>query len=338
MIREAVLKLTSGVDLDRDEAAAAMDEMMTGEATPGQVGGFLVALRMKGETVDEIVGLVSSMREHALRISAPPGAIDTCGTGGDRSGTFNISTVAALVLRGAGAVVAKHGNRAASSLCGSADVLESLGVAVNLGPVQVEECLRRAGIGFLFALTFHPAMRHVAGVRRDLGIRTVFNLLGPLANPAGVRRQAIGVGAPGAAERMVRVLAALGHERALVFYGNDGLDELSTTGPSHVYDLDAGRVTEYDLDPASLGLRPANLDQLRGGDVAENTQIVRALLGGEKGPRRDIVLLNAAAGAVVAGLADDLAGGLQVASRSLDNGSALRALEIMVATSQELSG
>jgi anthranilate phosphoribosyltransferase len=327
MIREAIQQLVESVDLDRTQAAAAMDDIMNGEATDAQIAGFLVALRMKGETVEELVGLVSSMRDHATAIVAPEGAVDTCGTGGDGAGTFNISTAAALVVRGAGATVAKHGNRAASSQCGSADVFEALGVPVTLPVAAVEECLRQAGIAFLFAPTFHPAMRHAANPRKELGARTVFNFLGPLANPARVKRQAVGAGSLAAADKMVQVLAALGHERALVFHSEDGLDELSTAAPAHVFELRDGQVQEHTVDSTSLGLPRSAAADLRGGDAPRNAQIVRVVLAGTPGPQRDIVVLNAAAGLVAAGRAEDLGAGMALAAAAIDDGSAREALE-----------
>jgi anthranilate phosphoribosyltransferase len=337
MIREAIRELVAGHDLDRVQARAAMDDIMSGEATSSQVAGFLVALRMKGESVEEMVGLVESMRTHATTISAPDGAVDTCGTGGDGSGTFNISTAAALVMRGAGAVVAKHGARASSSACGSADVLEALGVAVTLAPGAAEECLRRAGIAFLLAANFHPAMRHAIEPRRDLGVRTVFNLLGPLANPAGVRRQAVGVGAPEATEKMARVLAVLGHQRALVFHGAGGLDELSTEGPSTVFEVVGGDVSTYQLDPVGLGLATSERADIRGGGPEENARIIRAVLDGHPGAQRDVVLLNAAAGLVAAGTVDSMREGLVAAGASIDSGAARAALDDLVRTSTELA-
>lgn len=327
MIREAIQQLVESVDLDRTQAAAAMDDIMNGEATDAQIAGFLVALRMKGETVEEMVGLVSSMRDHATAIEAPEGAVDTCGTGGDGAGTFNISTAAALVVRGAGATVAKHGNRAASSQCGSADVFEALGVPVTLPAAAVEECLRQTGIAFLFAPTFHPAMRHAANPRKELGARTVFNFLGPLANPARVKRQAVGAGSLAAADKMVQVLAALGHERALVFHSEDGLDELSTAAPAHVFELRDGQVHEHTVDSTALGLPRSVAADLRGGDAARNAEIVTAVLAGNPGPPRDIVVLNAAAGLVAAGSAEDLGAGMTLAAAAIDDGSAREALE-----------
>ena len=337
MIREAIQQLVGGEDLERDQATGAMDEIMNGEATGAQIAGFLVALRMKGESVEEIVGLVSSMRDHATNIEAPEGAVDTCGTGGDGSGTFNISTAAALVVRGAGVPVAKHGNRAASSQCGSADVFEALGVPIGLPATAVEECIRRTGIGFLFAPTFHPAIRHAAATRKELGVRTVFNYLGPLANPALVKRQALGVGSAETAGRMVQVLSALGHQRALVFHSEDGLDELSTVAPSHVFELRDGKITEYDVDPAGLGIAPAEAADLKGGDAEANAAIINHLLSGAPGAQRDVVLLNAAAGLVASGKADDLPRGLELAAEAIDSGAARSALVDLVIVSSSLA-
>jgi anthranilate phosphoribosyltransferase len=290
----------------------------------------LIALRAKGETVEEMTGFVDSMRAHATPLEVPEGTIDTCGTGGDRAGTFNISTAAALVAAGAGIPVAKHGNRAASSRCGSADVLEALGVDITLGPDGVRRCIEAAGIGFCFAPTFHPAMRHAGPARRELGVRTVFNVLGPLANPGRVRRQALGVGAAPLAPLMVHVLQQLGHERALVFFGEDGIDELTTTGPSRVYQLDRGSIKEYELEPQDVGLSRSQPEDLRGGTPPENAALLRAVLDGERGHRRDVVLLNAAAAIIAAGHADDWSQGLSVAAESLDSGRARQALESMV--------
>jgi anthranilate phosphoribosyltransferase len=337
MIREAIQQLVGGEDLDRDQATGAMDEIMNGEATDIQIAGFLVAMRMKGETADEIVGLVSSMRDHATNIEAPDGAIDTCGTGGDGSGTFNISTAAAIVVRGAGVPVAKHGNRAASSQCGSADVFEALGVPISLAPTLVEECIKRTGIGFLFAPTFHPAMRHAGAARKELGVRTVFNFLGPLANPALVKRQALGVGSAEAAERMVQVLSALGHERALVFHSEDGLDELSTVAPSHVFELRDGKIRDYRVDPSDLGIARAGAAELKGGDAESNAAIINHVLSGAPGAQRDVVVLNAAAGLVASGRADDLPRGLELAAEAIDSGAARSALVDLVIVSSSLA-
>jgi anthranilate phosphoribosyltransferase len=337
MIREAIQQLVGGQDLDRDQATGAMDEIMSGEATDIQIAGFLVAMRMKGETVEEIVGLVSSMRDHATNIEAPEGAVDTCGTGGDGSGTFNISTAAAIVVRGAGVPVAKHGNRAASSQCGSADVFEALGVPISLPPTAVEECIKRTGIGFLFAPTFHPAMRHAGAARKELGVRTVFNFLGPLANPALVKRQALGVGSAQAAERMVHVLSALGHQRALVFHSEDGLDELSTVAPSHVFELRDGTIREYRVDPASLGIARADAEALKGSDAQSNAAIINHVLSGAAGAQRDVVLLNAAAGLVASGKVDDIPRGLELAAQAIDSGAARSALVDLVIVASSLA-
>jgi anthranilate phosphoribosyltransferase len=311
-----------------------MDLVMAGEATPVQTAGLLIALRASGETVEEMAGFVDSMRAHATPLEVPEGAIDTCGTGGDRAGTFNISTAAALVAAGLGIPVAKHGNRAASSRCGSADVLEALGVDITLPPPGVAACIREASIGFCFAPTFHPAMRHAGPARRELGVRTVFNVLGPLANPGRVRRQALGVGAASLAPLMVRVLRDLGHERALVFYGEDGIDELTTTGPSRVYELAGGDVREYELDPGSLGLQRAQPSDLAGGTPPENAGLLRRVLEGEPGRRREVVLLNAAAAIQAAGRADDWKQALALGAESVDSGRAGQALERLIAASK----
>jgi anthranilate phosphoribosyltransferase len=333
-IAEAIEQLLAGTPLTRDQARDVMDQVMAGEATPVQVAGVLIALRAKGESVEEMAGFVDSMRAHATPLELPAGTIDTCGTGGDRAGTFNISTAAALVAAGAGIPVAKHGNRAASSRCGSADVLEALGVDITLGAEGVRRCIDVAGMGFCFAPTFHPAMRHAGPARRELGVRTVFNVLGPLANPGRVRRQALGVGAPSLAPLMTRVLQDLGHERALVFYGEDGLDELTTTGPSRVFQLKDGTITEYELDPKDLGLDRAQPADLKGGTPAENAALLRQLLDGERGPRRDVVLLNAAAAVLAAGRSEAWPEAMAVASESLDSGRARQVLDRLVETSR----
>jgi anthranilate phosphoribosyltransferase len=333
-IAEAIEQLLAGTPLTRDQARNVMDQVMAGEATPVQVAGVLIALRAKGETVEEMAGFVDSMRAHATPLELPAGTIDTCGTGGDRAGTFNISTAAALVAAGAGIPVAKHGNRAASSRCGSADVLEALGVDITLGAEGVRRCIDVAGMGFCFAPTFHPAMRHAGPARRELGVRTVFNVLGPLANPGRVRRQALGVGAPSLAPLMARVLQDLGHERALVFYGEDGLDELTTTGPSRVFQLKDGTITEYELDPRDLGLDRAQPADLKGGTPAENATLLRQVLDGERGPRRDVVLLNAAAAVLAASRSEAWPEAMAVASESLDSGRARQVLDRLVETSR----
>jgi anthranilate phosphoribosyltransferase len=333
-IQEAIGTLIEGRDLDRQQARAAMDLIMSGEASDAQIGAFLVALRCKGETVVEIAGCAEVMREKATRVvtSRTP-VVDTCGTGGDGARTFNISTTVALVAAGAGACVAKHGNRAVSSACGSADVLQALGVRIDAPAETVGACLDEAGIGFLFAPVMHGAMKHAIGPRRQIGIRTVFNLLGPLTNPAGAPRQLLGVYAPGLTEPLAGVLRELGSQRALVVHGCDGLDELTLTGPSCVSELDRGRITSYQLAPQDLGLEPVPAAALRGGDAAHNAGILRRVLDGEPGAPRDVVLLNAAAALVAAGLADRLAAGLEQARDSIDSGRARAALEALVRVS-----
>ena len=331
---EAIEQLLQGTPLSREQARTVMDQVMAGEATSAQIAGLLIALRARGETVEEMTGFVESMRAHATPLDLPPGSIDTCGTGGDRAGTFNISTAAALVAAGVGIPVAKHGNRAASSRCGSADVLEALGVDITLDAAGVRRCIDVAGMGFCFAPTFHPAMRHAGPARRELGVRTVFNVLGPLANPGRVRRQALGVGAPLLAPLMIRVLSDLGHERALVFYGEDGLDELTTTGPSRVFQLRDGKVEDFQLDPRDLGLPRANADALKGGTPPENAALLMQVLNGETGPRRDVVLLNAAAAVLAAGRANDWPRAMEVARESLDSGRARQVLNRLVETSK----
>ena len=333
-LTEAIEQLLQGTALNREQARTVMDQVMAGEATSAQIAGLLIALRARGETVEEMTGFVESMRAHATPLEVPPGSIDTCGTGGDRAGTFNISTAAALVAAGAGIPVAKHGNRAASSRCGSADVLEALGVDITLDADGVRRCIDVAGMGFCFAPTFHPAMRHAGPARRELAVRTVFNVLGPLANPGRVKKQALGVGAPSLAPLMIRVLADLGHERALVFYGEDGLDELTTTGPSRVFQLRNGKIDDFELDPKDLGLGRARAEELKGGTPAENAALLRQVLNGDTGPRRDVVLLNAAAAILAAGRAEDWPQAMDVARESLDSGRAAQVLSRLIETSR----
>jgi len=333
-------RLISGQHLEAAEAGAALAEVLAGNATDAQVAAFITALRIKGETVEELAGLVRTMLDFAQPLDVPGDLVDTCGTGGDGSCSINVSTIAAFVVAGAGARVCKHGGRAASSASGSADVLEALGVVIDLGPEGVASCLGAAGMGFCFAPRFHPAMRHAGPIRRQLGVATVFNFLGPLANPARARYQVVGVSDPAMAETMTGVLAANGSVRAMVVYGHDGLDELSTTGPSTVHDLVArpdGTVTVRTLvvDPGQLGLAPADLKSLRGGDAAANAAAAKAVLRGEAGPHRDIVVLNAAAGLVVAGRAEDLVEGLGLAEASIDDGRAAEVLERLVTASVE---
>ena len=333
-LTEAIEQLLQGTALNREQARTVMDQVMAGEATSAQIAGLLIALRARGETVEEMTGFVESMRAHATPLEVPPGSIDTCGTGGDRAGTFNISTAAALVAAGAGIPVAKHGNRAASSRCGSADVLEALGVDITLDADGVRRCIDVAGMGFCFAPTFHPAMRHAGPARRELAVRTVFNVLGPLANPGRVKKQALGVGAPSLAPLMIRVLKDLGHERALVFYGEDGLDELTTTGPSRVFQLRNGKIDDFELDPKDLGLGRARAEELKGGTPAENAALLRQVLNGDTGPRRDVVLLNAAAAILAAGRAEDWPQAMDVSRESLDSGRAAQVLSRLIETSR----
>jgi anthranilate phosphoribosyltransferase len=333
-------RLTAGGNLSADEAALALGEVLAGVATDAQLAAFVTALRMKGETVEEMAGFVRAMLAHAEPLEVAGDLVDTCGTGGDRSRSINVSTIAALVAAGAGARVCKHGGRAASSAAGSADVLEALGVAIDLGPAGVRRCIEDVGIGFCFAPRFHPAMRHAISVRRQLGVPTVFNFLGPLANPARARFQVVGVSDPAMAEKMLGVLVANGTRRAMVVHGADGLDELSTTGPSEVLEAQVPEgggepeVRRSTVDPAALGLAPASRDALRGAEPARNAEVVRRVLEGERGPHRDIVLLNAAAALVVCGRAASLGEGLEAAGRAVDDGRAAAVLEALVRTSQ----
>ena len=327
--------LSSGADLTARRARAAMAEILDGAATPAQIAGFIVALRMKGETVDELTGMLEAMLAAGERVDLPADmtVVDIVGTGGDRAHTINVSTLAALVVAGAGGRVCKHGNRAASSSAGSADVLEALGVRIDCGPEEVARCVREAGIGFCFAPRFHPAMRHAGPTRRELGVPTAFNILGPLANPAGARRLMIGVADGAMAERMAGVLAHRGAARALIVHGDDGLDELTISTTSRVVDVRDGAVETYTVDPAALGIATAPADAVVGGDPATNAALARRVLAGEPGPHRDIVMLNAGAGLVAAGLADDLESGLDTARAAIDDGRAAGALDALIAAS-----
>ncbi len=336
-LRDVLEEMLTGADLGTERARQLGDALMEGALTASQVGAVLALWRAKGESVAELVGLVSSMMSHRVPVDLARDAIDTCGTGGDRMGTFNISTVAAMVVAGAGLPVAKHGNRAASSRCGSADVLEALGVAIGLGPAGVTACVEEAGMGFMFAPAYHPSMRHVAAPRSELGIRTVFNILGPLANPARVPYQTLGVSSPVLAERMAHVLVGLGRRRALVFSGPGGLDELGLDGPSQMWHVVGTEVVAEELNPSELGLEPAPSSALGGGDATENAATVLRILDGERGPRRDVVLLNAAAALVAGERARDLQEGLVQARESLDQGAARRVLDRLVATSRKVS-
>jgi len=318
--------LLAGKALSGGEASWAMGRIMSGEATHAQIGAFAAALRAKGETVEEIAGLRATMWRMALKVPVEGPVVDTCGSGGDRLGTINASTIAALVVAGAGGRVAKHGNRAASSACGSADLLEALGVTIDLGPQAVATCIAEVGMGFCFAPIFHPSMRHTGVPRRELGVPTVFNFLGPLTNPAGARYQALGVSDRTMAPKMAEVLARTGSVHALVLRGADGLDEVSLGGPTEVWELRDGAISEWEIDPAALGLDPAPVDALRGGSATDNAAIAIEVLSGSPGPRRDFVLVNAAAGLVAADRAADLAEGLAAAAESVDSGRALECL------------
>jgi len=338
MIKQAIGKLVEGQDLSRDEAEEVMGQIMAGEATPAQIGSFLTALRLKGETIDEIVGCAQAMRKAAIRVRPHrTDLVDTCGTGGDGARTFNISTTAAFVVAGAGLGVAKHGNRSVSSKCGSADVLQALGVNLELTPQQVADCIDEVGIGFLFAPALHPAMKHAIGPRREMGIRSIFNILGPLTNPANAPTQVMGVFDGELTEPLANVLRELGGRAAFVVHGADGLDELSTTGVNRVSSFTNGVVESYELDPATLGLPRATLSDLAGGDPEENAALTRAVLAGERGPRRDVVLLNTAAALVAGGVANDLHEGLDRAAESIDSGRALVGLNALVRFTRAVS-
>jgi anthranilate phosphoribosyltransferase len=333
---QVLSRLSAGEHLSTEVAALAMRTIMEGNATPAQIGGFLMALRTKGETVDELEGFAATALEFARPVRSSVTVVDTCGTGGDRSGTFNISTLGAIVVAGTGIRVAKHGNRAATSSCGSADLLEALGVAIGLGPAGVEACLERAGIAFMFAPVFHPAAAHAAPVRSELRVPTVFNYLGPLTNPARPVAQVIGVSNPAMLPLVAAVVARRG-VRGKVFRGEDGLDELTTTGLSQVYEVADGEVRETTLDPETLGLPRASADQLKGGDVSRNMEIAEEILAGGNGPRRDVVLLNAAAALHAAGSVDTMVAGLEAAARSVDSGDARASLDRWVEVSSEVA-
>ncbi len=328
-----VAKVADGEALSETEAAQAFDIIMSGAASDTQVSAFLMALRMRGETVDEITGAARTMRAKATRIDAPEGAIDTCGTGGDAKGTFNISTCAALVAAGAGAVVAKHGNRSVSSKSGSADVLSALGVKLDVAPHTVATCIETAGIGFLFAPLHHAAMKHVGPIRQKLGLRTIFNLLGPLANPAAAKRQVIGVYDHKWVAPLAHVLHNLGSTHVWVVHGTDGLDELTTTGASHVAELKDGVVREFDVTPDDAGLARANPSDLSGGDPEANAQAIRDVLAGQASPFRDVVILNAAAALIVAGKAQTLKDAALLAAEAIDSGAAQKTLEKLISAS-----
>ena len=334
MIKEAIGKLVEGESLAQHEAALVMEEIMAGEATPAQLGAFICVLRAKGETVDEIAGLAATMRARAVPVVTSRQVVDTCGTGGDSRGTFNISTAAAFVAAAAGVAVAKHGNRAMSSRCGSADVLEALGANVNLTADQAARCLDEVGICFMFAPLYHPAMRHAAGPRRELGIRTVFNVLGPLTNPAGARAQVLGVPERALAAKMAGALQRLGAHHALVVHGLDGVDEVTITGPTLVYEVREGNVEEYVVTPEDFGFASAPLASIGGGTAEDNARTIREVLAGAGGPRRQVVLLNAAAALVAGDVAADLAEGVRLSADAIDRGAAASALARFIAFSQ----
>jgi anthranilate phosphoribosyltransferase len=335
-IRSAIAKLVERQDLTQDEAAACMQEMMSGAATPAQFAAFATALRMKGETVDEIAGMATVMRDHASPVKVDGPLLDTCGTGGDGSGSFNVSTCAAFVAAGAGARVAKHGNRAMSSQCGSADVLEALGAKIDLGPEQVARCIETSGVGFMFAQAFHPAMKHVGPARREIGIRTVFNLLGPVTNPARAQRRVLGVARPELIETVAKALGQLGIEHAVVVHGG-GLDEVSISGETQVAELKSGSVKTYAITPEACGLQRHDASTITGGAPAENAKALRSVLEGALGPLRDFTLINAAAGIIAWGAAKDFREGAVIAAKSIDSGAARAKLDGFVAATQAAS-
>lgn len=342
-IRDAIRTVVDGRELSKDDAMVAMDAIMSGEVSGAQLGALVTGLRMRGETIEEIAGFAEGMRRHALRVEVNEGIgplVDTCGTGGDASGTFNISTTAAFVIAGAGVKVAKHGNRAMTSKCGSADLLEGLGVVVELTPDQVCQCIERVGIGFMYAPAFHPAMRFVGPARKEMGIRTLFNVLGPLTNPAGARHQLIGVGHPGIAPKLAEVLRVLGSAHAVLVHAEEGLDELGLNGTSTVteYDERRGTVETYTITPDQFGLPAASQTDLAGGAVTENVEITRRILNGADGPKRAVTLLNAGAGLYAADAVDSFEAGIAMATEALESGAALAKLEALAALTQELAG
>ncbi len=337
MIKEAIENVVNGRSLTFEQATYVMDEIMIGEATPAQVAAFITALRFKGETVDEIAGLATVMQARATPVEVTPPVVDTCGTGGDGSSSFNISTTAAFVVAGAGLKVAKHGNRAMSSRCGSADVLETLGVRIELDAEAVSQCLETIGIGFMFAPTFHPAMKYATAPRREIGIRTVFNILGPLTNPAGAKFQVIGVPARELGEKIASVLHRLGTEHSLVVHGTDGMDEISISGKSLVWDINQHRVSPpFEVSPEDLGFMKASVTQIRGGTARQNARILRNILSGEVGVRRNIVIMNAGAALVAGNKASDLKEGICIAEKTIDSGKALGKLDELIKLSQSL--
>ncbi|HEC31863.1 MAG: anthranilate phosphoribosyltransferase [Deltaproteobacteria bacterium] len=351
MIRETLYKVVNRQDLTEEEMVATMTEIMEGKATQAQIGAFITALRMKGETVEEITGAARVMREKALKIGSGNGLVsldrddinidqetivDTCGTGGDGTNTFNISTTTAFVVAGAGLKVAKHGNRSVSSCCGSADVLEELGINLNITPSDVEKCLDEIGIGFLFAPLLHGAMKYAIGPRKEIGLRTIFNILGPLTNPAGANVQVLGVYEPELTRTLAEVLNRLGSKSAFVVHGVDCIDEISITGETLVSELRDGEVKDYRIHPKDFGLQCSSIDSIRGGNATDNAQIVRSVLNGENGPRRDVVLLNASAALVAAAMATDFKEGIDLAQESIDSGNALKKLDHLIEMTRSL--
>jgi anthranilate phosphoribosyltransferase len=337
-IKALIGQVASGATLSRETAREAFDSMMSGEVTPAQIGALLMGLRMRGETVDEITGAVTAMRAKMLTVDAPENAIDVVGTGGDASGSYNISTCAAFIVAGAGVPVAKHGNRALSSRSGAADVLTALGVKIDIPPEMISACIRNAGVGFMFAPSHHPAMKHVGPTRVELGTRTIFNLLGPLSNPAGVKRQMVGVFSRQWVEPLAHVLKNLGSERAYVVHGSDGLDEITTAGPTAVAALEHGKVRTFEIEPESLGIARVKPEALRGGDATANAVALKTVLEGGKGPYRDVAVLNAAAALMVAAKAKMLYDGMRLAEHAIDSGAAEACLDRLVAVSNGRAG
>lgn len=335
-IKDALSKLVLGQELSRDEARSAMRSLVDGEATPSQIAAFAVALRMKGETPDEVAGLAEVMREAATRVDAGADAVDVVGTGGDGAGTFNISTLSALVLASAGGRVAKHGNRSVTSACGAADYLEAVGIAIDLPPAGVTRCVAETGFGFMFAPLYHPAMRHAIVPRREIGVRTVFNILGPLTNPAGARRQLTGVAVPGLGETVARVLDLLGAQHAVVVHGLDGVDEVSVCAPTQVHESGGGGLRAYTIEPEQFGMRRWTTDAVRGGTVEANVRLAESVLDGERGPARDIVLLNGGMAMYMAGLAKSIQDGIERVADELDSGRARAKVKQVAAASQRI--
>ncbi len=332
-----IAKIANGMTLSREEAFAAFDNLLSGETTPSQTGAFLMALRVRGETVEEITGAVSAMRSKMIRVNAPPGSIDVVGTGGDNIGTWNVSTLATFIIAACGIPVAKHGNRAASSKSGAADVLSALGIRTDLSASAVEHCIAKSGLGFMMAPMHHPAMRHVGPTRTELGTRTIFNLLGPLSNPAGVKRQVVGTFSRHWLLPVAKTLRDLGSEKVWVVHGSDGLDELTTTGPTYVVELAFGKIREFEVNPQDAGLPLARLESLKGGDPVFNAAALKAVLDGAKNSYRDIAVLNSAAALVVADAATDLKHGAALATEALDSGAAADVFRKMVAASHEVT-